>query len=272
MGDFPILQAGRFERAVGADTYDLIVAPSATANTKGLWVEFVASTGFPTRYLTVEMGRGETNNQFLTDVGIGGAGSEVVLVANLMVETGANGRERTFLYQLPVWIPPSTRVSLRSQVNETSSGGDRFAVTLSSGGFPGPQAFSRVTTYGAITADSGGTQVDPGGSADTKGAWAQLVASSNLVRWVTIAVGNQANATPTSAKWMIDIGIGSATSEVVLIPDLNLYWASAQGNFTPSVWSFPVSIPSGTRISARAQCDITDATDRLFDIVVYGVE
>jgi hypothetical protein len=33
----------------------------------------------------------------------------------------------------------------------------------------------------------------------------------------------------------------------------------------------PVSIPAGSRIAARAQSSINDATDRLFDLEVIGV-
>jgi len=39
----------------------------------------------------------------------------------------------------------------------------------------------------------------------------------------------------------------------------------------PVLGPFPVAIPSGSRIAARAQCNISDATDRLFDVAVYGV-
>ena len=274
MGDFPILQSGRFSNEGGGlSGYDTAITPSTSANTKGSWVEFDASTPFPTKDLSVSMGRGQTSNQWLLDVGIGAEGSEVVLIANLMQQQGPDGREATFVYHFPLWIPSGTRLSVRGQINEADSGGFNHTITLSSGGFPGPAGFSRSTTYGAATGDSGGTQVDPGGTANTKAAWAQLTGSSNAVRWLIVAVGLQANTAPASAKWVIDIGVGAATSEVVLIPDLIGYVAVNAGvNITPAVWSFPVSIPSGTRIAARAACDINDATDRLIDVIVYGVE
>jgi hypothetical protein len=39
----------------------------------------------------------------------------------------------------------------------------------------------------------------------------------------------------------------------------------------PQYYGFPVSIPKGSRVAARAQCSINDATDRLIDITLIGL-
>jgi len=39
-----------------------------------------------------------------------------------------------------------------------------------------------------------------------------------------------------------------------------------------TVGYFQRKIPAGTRIAARAQCSGTDATDRLFDVLLYGFQ
>ncbi len=42
-------------------------------------------------------------------------------------------------------------------------------------------------------------------------------------------------------------------------------------NISPASYPLPVSIPKGARLAMRGQSNITNATDRIKDAVLYGV-
>lgn len=116
---------------------------------------------------------------------------------------------------------------------------------------------SNITNPGPTTP---GTLVTAGGSANTKNTtYAQLIASTSFdAYFVQVNISNN-NATNNANQGMlVDIAIGAASSETVIIPNLN---ASGAGNRTISTglsaqggqkYNFPLYIPSGSRISATA--------------------
>lgn len=114
--------------------------------------------------------------------------------------------------------------------------------------------------------------MDPGGTIDTKGTYVQLSAATIApIRFLNVSVGNRDNATMTTCVWRLDIAIGGAGSEQVIIPNL-LFGVHASGDtIDPTTYSFPVDIPAGVRLAARTDCSINDATDRLIDVCTYGV-
>jgi hypothetical protein len=84
--------------------------------------------------------------------------------------------------------------------------------------------------------------------------------------------GNQANQLMSTANWSIDIATGGAGAETVIVPDLICAsLASTVDGVVPSAFAVPVHIVTGTRIAARAKCTITDATDRLIDLILIGI-
>jgi hypothetical protein len=70
----------------------------------------------------------------------------------------------------------------------------------------------------------------------------------------------------------MDIGVGSAGSEQVLLGDMDLSASAGSDSIGPMAIGVPVRIPAGTRLAVRAQSNITDATDRLFDAMLLGVD
>ena len=118
------------------------------------------------------------------------------------------------------------------------------------GGFPLGIGVCNGTSAG-VSAGLG-TTITSNGSANTKGSWTQLVAStSSDTCWVLI---NTLSKTWAAAGYgvAVDIGVGSSGNEIVLIPNVLTASDDATYNISTSV-GFPVSIPSGTRISARCQ-------------------
>ena len=115
--------------------------------------------------------------------------------------------------------------------------------------------------------------MDPGATANTKGSYAEITSSTSYdTRMLLIAFGGQGNLIRTNCRWLVDIATGSAGSETVIIADLAVGSHNIGDNVLPAyIGPIPVHIPAGTRIAARCQCDITDATDRLMDIALYGI-
>lgn len=111
----------------------------------------------------------------------------------------------------------------------------------------------------ALAASGGNLGVAPnaGASANTKGAWSQIVASSPIDCQMACLQFMGVASTTTVDGISVDIGIGAAASEVVLIPDVMNWYGATVGLFIAvNHVLIPLVIPAGTRISARAQANI----------------
>ena len=244
----------------------------SAAHVKGNWGQVIASTPKDSAGLLVffvNVGAA-TNSEFLYDIGVGASGSEQVLIANILY----TGRQHTgHAMFFPIFVPAGTRLSTRIQ---NFSGGNYtgiyIQIVLLSQPLLGSSPLSVCTTYGANASTTRGVSIDPGAAANTKGAWTEIVASSNRLRYLGIAFGLQANTIRADGGRLFDIGIGAASSEQVIIPDIFIAEGGIADLDPPHNLWFPVDIPAGTRISVRQQSTITDATDRLLDIVLYGME
>jgi hypothetical protein len=94
---------------------------------------------------------------------------------------------------------------------------------------------------------------------------------SSDIQGFALNFGNRVNTARTSCFWLVDFAIGGAGSEKIVIPDFLVRGHVSSDDVYP-MWSpfMPMAIPAGTRIAARAQCSITDATDRLIEVMMYG--
>jgi len=123
-----------------------------------------------------------------------------------------------------------------------------------------------VGTVGDVTP---GATVTTGAAASTKGAYVSLLTTTFDVYWIRIyafAYGT----TATDSQGVLDIATGAATQEII-IPDLmmgfcGLFSSTAPG---PKMWEFPLYIPSGTEIWARAAGQRV-STALTVAIYVYG--
>jgi hypothetical protein len=90
--------------------------------------------------------------------------------------------------------------------------------------------------------------VPTGGTAHTKGSWTTLVASTAIDASVLRLYMGGHTSTGVASPALVDIGIGSASNEVVILSNLDV------GNHGgPLNLQIPMTIPAGTRIAARAQ-------------------
>lgn len=256
------------ESNVGAGNSYFSTATSGLANVKGAWTSTIAATRGTTSWVIAYVPSCTNGDRFLWDLGVGAAGNEKVVLPDLVYSEG--GLEGVgAVAHLPLAIPAGANLSIRCQDN---NGSHTINVTLHLFSGASLSGFQRGTNYGPDPSASTGVSVDAGGSADTKGAYAQLTASTTQdLKWALVQLADQAITIPTNGQGTVDIAIGAAASEVIVFPDLS--WHRSQNAavivFFPGYYGLPCRIPSGVRLSARAK--FSAATNRTVDVAVLGL-
>jgi hypothetical protein len=272
VADWPLLADNQFARAAGEDA----AASTGTsitcgvANTKGAWVGLEAATEQDVSWALVRLvDPSAGTHDYLVDIGVGAAAAEQVVIPNVPLCFRSGGAEpHGFL--VPVSIPAGSRVAARGQSSGVSPT-LKVAVMLFGGGFKQSSALGLVSAYGVDLTDSGGTSVDPGGVAHTKGAYSEITAATAQdANWLVLGIGNQRNAARSFAHWLVDIAVGAAAAERIIVPDLLVQSGTTTPLVGPTTIPLPVSVPAGSRLAVRAQCSIIDATDRTFDAIIWG--
>lgn len=101
-----------------------------------------------------------------------------------------------------------------------------------------------------------GVSVQASASVNVMGAWAELIAATAGAYagfWIIIQA-----ASTSSARFLVEIGIGAAAAETVIIPGIPATPATA-GN-GEVVLFVPLNVPAGSRLSARCQSATGSAT------------
>lgn len=239
------------------------------AFTKGSWQQLTASTSHDWEAFWV-LADSSAQGQFTLDIGVGAAGSEQVLANDLW---SAATLQST--WYVPLRVAAGSRVAVRTNASGAFQGFDQGAFIC---GIPA----SPTRNYGGChwqtnlsAATITGTACDPGAVALTKGSWNTLISSSSFnASWLGFTVapnqnGGLSGTTTVNCNYLVDIGIGAAASEKVIVQDWHAFGLVGSGtNLRPVVW-FPADIAAGSRISARAMCDQTNATDRVPQVILY---
>ncbi len=118
---------------------------------------------------------------------------------------------------------------------------------VASGGFTAP-------TQGDITGDGSNEwfKVTSAAGADTYGAWAEAIASTDYAgTWVMIAIVTNQQTIGLDNRF--DVAIGAVSSEVAFITEMTYRFqrSGAGGGLQQMDISFPFVIPAGSRISIR---------------------
>ena len=113
--------------------------------------------------------------------------------------------------------------------------------------------------------------VTVGSAIDTYGAWVELVGSlTTKSTWVTLSIAPATtNIDPTAE---VDIGLGSAGNEVVLIDKIvfeQRFNFNVDGG-SSHMQSFPIEIPAGSRIATRARDSVVGLTTYNVAITAYN--
>lgn len=144
-----------------------------------------------------------------------------------------------------------------------------------SGGYPVSLELCNSNTYGACTSTSNTTTISSATTANTKGSYTQLIASTNSdATWMTVILDG-AEAAGSGLNISVDIAVGASGSEKIIVD--NLYYSLVNSITTyEATYSFPCAIPKGTAISARCQDtlskQIINAEIILFDSPYFMIE
>ena len=244
---------------------------AATANVKGAYFTVVTSSAFAAHGFVFQFGQCSTGIDFMVDIAIGAAGSEIVIVPNVCIGSGTGACARKSGYLIPIAIPAGTRISARAQGTSLTTA-VYIKIHLLGDLAGGMDSYGKMLTYGANTATTQYTSVDPGAVANTKGAWTQLTASTTYpIKGFMFDTSNLVQTARTGANWLLDIGIGAAASEIVILPNYHIECVATDDTIlhTPSI-IWPISIPAGTAISARCQSSLITATVRLLPVGILA--
>lgn len=256
----------------GPTPVGLGLTASASANTKGSYAQLVASTTFTCNSVQVVVANTITTGTryYLFDVATGAGGSETVVIPNIPVEgagTATSALYASGIWPVPLAIASGTRVALRCQ-GSTGSVTMNVSMTLIAAG--GVAGVSSVTNYGSDTSTSLAVSVDPGASANTKGSYSQITAStSSVTQWLQTMFALD-HTSPANTFWLVDIATGAAASEVVLMPDLLVANAGTQAAVQPKSYDMLTYIANATRIAVRCSCTSNTATTRLLSVAMLA--
>lgn len=117
------------------------------------------------------------------------------------------------------------------------------------GSWPSMLGSGRIHTEGAVGASSRGTNITSAASANGLGSWV-VISASTAIDAFGIHL-NTAIKDPGSTDVLLDIGIGASGAEKPIIERLLL--SHSLGNEGSVNGWFPVFIPAGTRLVARAR-------------------
>jgi hypothetical protein len=240
-------------------------------NTKGKWVEILPSTtrDYVGLFVMVEC---DAEADFLVDLGIGPAGQETPLIADMLL-SGAPTNNPHLPFYLPLFVPAGSRLSTRCQASGSllQARIERLYGTVSD--VMRPRTLSTCTTLGAHPGSSGGTVVDPGEVAETRGEWVEFTPGlSTHTRAIVLMAGDHDRESKSGGRWVIDVGIGARGEEQVVIPDWLIRSAGSDAGFRgQGVMALPVSIPPETRIVVRCASSTTRMPRRLIDVSLLAI-
>lgn len=252
--------------AASGTTYYIGVQSSVSAHTKGSWSELIAAAPFD-GFLHLDFPY-HASGRFMADVGIGGAGSEFVILANWPIIRNPGGQTTGFI--LPILVPSGARVALRTQQGAAGA----YWLYCTGHLFPAKAYHGQLCvgsfTVGADTADTTLVSVDPGGTIDTKGAWVEIVSSlaDSVKGWFVAGFG--LNGMSSYPHYAIDVAIGGAGSEQIVYANKRTQPFATNKPDTFILHSM-LPLPAGTRVAARCACSHNTSPGRILDMAFYGM-
>jgi hypothetical protein len=129
---------------------------------------------------------------------------------------------------MPLWLPISTGPQLQETI---AVGSNDVPVTLTSGA-----------------------------TANTKGAYTELIASTAADAYCLWLWARNVAVNAGDGRCLIDIAVGPAGSEHVILPDLNFGAAPTSVTVAARIMGIPIYIPKGSRIAARCQRETASGT------------
>lgn len=253
------------------------VVVSAGANhVKGSWT--VVSSGLPCAisgvrcFYTTDAG----SIRYLMDIGVRlDTGSFEPVISDILINAGGsmNGHSHNFL--LPISFQQSACIAVRGQNSSAANANITLHLhgVKNDGQLANP-GYSIARVYGTNPATTIGTVVDPGGVANTYGAWTTVATQTQeSIREFLLLFGNRGQTVIGGfVSRVYDIGIGDAGAEVVLVEKIGTQTHTVDDTLKSVAFGpYPTKIPSGSRIAMRCVSATTDAEDRLAEVCIVGL-
>lgn len=247
------------------------ITTGSPANTKGPWVTLVPGTttnAASWAFLNGWTAFSSFDSSTLMDIAIGDAGSETIVAANLILGWRRIGDGLLFPLHVPAGATVRGRLaSLMASVSATAWSLDLY------GGEPdaGLTVPGKITTYGAVPASSAGTAITPNSTANVKGSYAQLAASTtSAIHALMVLVQGSGTISSGFPVYNIDIAVGGSGSETPVIRDhvVELTTSEEVRRYASEFVPLSLNIPAGVRLSAR--CSTNAANSPAIEVAVYG--
>jgi hypothetical protein len=262
--------SGRTE-TLGGGTSSGTTLTSGAANTKGSYVS-LGTTTLEWNNVEISLEGSSASADHLVDIAIDdGGGNKWIVVPDLRLPARISANTSCVTISIPLYIPLGSLLYARSQ-STTASATLSITVGGKGGGHGGASGWGRCLAL-YTPATSRGVAIDPGASAGTTGAYAQLTTgvTSGIKAWFGV-IGSNGNTTRTTCHWLLDVAIGAAGSEQLALNALALSSGVSSTTQTPSVFGpYPCDVPASTAWSARSTCSISTAGSRTFDLCLYGL-
>lgn len=239
----------------------------ASAHLKGAWATAIealpeACEGFSYTHI----GSGGSGVRSLIDIGIGPLGDEEVLVPNISSAIGTIQRANVQRVVFPIPLESGTRIAVRHQSSTANIQRQQHLMAWAGG----PCGYgASALAYGVDLLTSRGTEIDPGGTPFTKGAWTEVVASTtDAAVQVYVFQTNQGRTSQVSCAGSWDLAVGPLGDEEIVIPDAPTIADGNRQFLGPWCITRALAIPAGSRLSARSQSSIATSPDRKIDLSV----
>lgn len=247
-----------------------LITSGGSANTKGSWTDIGVATTFDYQAIFVQMFSTLTGDM-VVDLGLSDGTNRWVLAADLRVPGGRGVRTGGSAVMLPLYIPVGSQISARVAADQASKSCS-VHVTGAAVGFGGVPGYSRLVSM-YTPASSRGTDVEPT-TANTKTSWVEITTGiTQPVDGLLVGVGpGDQIARAAGQNYLLDIGIGAAASESVLLPNLSISLHEDIDVPMPCMLGpFPALVPASARLAARAQSNVVTAGERKIDVALWGL-
>jgi hypothetical protein len=225
------------------------ITPSGTTLTKTAWTQALSAAAVTADITLLNMivansSSGYADASVVFDIGIGAAGSEAVVAADVPV-----GSLNASPLPIPVRIPAGTRVAVRVSCVRTSGGIQLYPGAAASRAAALGQTPTSLDVLGNNPASATGTAMT-----GASGTWTQIVASTAKDYQSLWPIPSLTTGTNNGDLVTYSVGIGAAGSEVV-VGQFGIQHNAAQkscvvwGGNALSAVSGPV--PAGSRVAIR---------------------
>ena len=257
----PLMSSTRYETLGGSVGSGVTVTSNTTANTKGAPTTIgTASFDYDGFYLCFGQA---SPARWRIDVIANTGGADIVIVADLCLDTTGAGGLDIATVLVPVRVPAGAVIKLRAQ---TSAVSQTFVATIM--GFQGDNN-QTLGFRGAISCTDW-TNADPTNSVALTGntftAPTTVQASTTAAIAAFYATVSYRGTAPTATNLLINVCIGASGSELILA---TLFTRVAGFPRLP-IGPFPCAIRAGTRLSFQAQASVNTITQTI-SVAICGI-